>query len=326
MRCLTLAEGLRARGHQVELMTGPLSVGWLRNLLGSTGVIVHECRPDEISATEILQLDPDWVVVDSYQFPAGDVSSLNDSLPVLAIVDGDTRQIRASLYLDQNLGAEDREWPDVAAGRMMGGTDYALVRDAVLAERREDPWRLSGEPPSVLCFMGGTDPTGASLWAAQSLRTSTADFGLTIVAPRDQHETLARILSVRQDVKLIAPTPRLPELLGQADIILSAAGTSAWDVCTLAVPAILVAVVGNQRASLEEAQSRGLVLGVDMTTPEAQLSEMPRVLVERLVDDAGLRRQLSDACLKSFDGRGKERVVRRMEAWPHPSTAETRFV
>ena len=315
MRCLTLAEGLRARGHHVEIMTGPLSIGWLRDLVFRTGLIVHECQSGHVSATEIMRLDPDWVVVDSYQFRAAEVSSLNHTVPVLAIVDGDTRSIEASLYLDHNLGAEDREWPGIAADRMMVGSEYALVRDGVLAERREEPWRFRGTVPSVLCFMGGTDPTEASVWVAQSLGTSTFDFEFTIVAPLDQHEGLSRVLGARKKVQLIAPTLRLPELLGRADVILSAAGTSAWDTCTLGVPAVLVAVVENQRASLREAQDRGLVLGIDAVVTDGHVGENPRSLVERLINDAGLRRQLSNRCLSSFDGNGKERVVQRMEAY-----------
>ncbi len=314
MRCLTLAEALMARGHAVELMTGEMEIEWLAELLRASGLAIHSCNSDEIPIPTILQMQPDWVVVDSYQIAPEAISTLNEFIPVLAVIDGDDRKIEATLYLDHNLGAETAVGSNRLGKRMMPGAGYALIRNAVLAKRRKDPWRPRSDPPAVLSFMGGTDPTGTSLRVAEALAKVGEEFDLTIIAPTGQHDSLRALLKKRPYVQLVAPTPALPDLLGQADIVVAAAGTSAWDVCALGLPAVLVAVVDNQRASLHEATSRGLTLGIDGIEGTDDVRDQLGELAIKLLSDASTRHDLSTECLKTFDGCGKVRVVERMEA------------
>ncbi len=313
MRCLTLGEGLLSRGHDVALMTGGLATDWLEDYVCASGIPVLACAPDEIDAEAILAYRPDWLVVDSYRIPAASISALGGSVPVLAIVDGDYRGIEAALYLDQNLGAESLPRPENARDRFLGGAAYALVRRAVLDARRPEPWRALTSPPTVLTFMGGTDATGANLSVAESLAFIDEAYALTMVAPVDQHRSLHQLLSGHPDARLMAPTPSLPTILGEADVIVSAAGTSAWDICTLGVPAVLISVVNNQHASLGEAISRGLVLGIERADP-VEVVRSCGSLVASLVSDSGLRRDLSQKCLALYDGEGRRRVVEAMEA------------
>jgi spore coat polysaccharide biosynthesis predicted glycosyltransferase SpsG len=107
-----------------------------------------------------------------------------------------------------------------------------------------------------------------------------------------------------------------------ADVVISAAGTSAWDICTLGVPAVLVAVVDNQRKSMRQAISGGLALGLDIVAggPET-LAEVAQLL-GRLLDEVALRRSLSVASRLAFDGNGASRVVTAVEAHVSPKVNE----
>ena len=123
-----------------------------------------------MDAAACAEWGADVGVVDSYRIPATDVSAWARDLPALAIVDGGTRGIEAALYLDQNLGAEDRGAPIPAGSRMLAGAAYALVRSDVLAARRVDPWRASSTGrPRLLAVMGGTDATGAIVAVADAV-------------------------------------------------------------------------------------------------------------------------------------------------------------
>jgi spore coat polysaccharide biosynthesis predicted glycosyltransferase SpsG len=312
MRCLTLAEELVARGHEVELVTSRLTIPWLANAVAVTGIPVHECIPDQLSSELLRSLRPDWVVVDSYRISADEISRLAGVVRVLAIVDNDHRGIDAALYLDQNLGAELIDRPKDIADRFLSGARFALVRDALLAERKSSV-DVKRTTPNVLCFMGGTDPTLASIAIAAALAPLPHRFRLTVLAPLAEHPALADLLNARADVDLRVPTLDLPSLLGASDVVISAAGTSAWDVCAIGVPALLVAVVANQQASVREAARRGLVLGLDATLATDSAFEQVGQLVARLLDDRELREGLSSRCLEAFDGLGKARVVDALE-------------
>ena len=320
MRCLTLAEELAIRGHEVQLATGAIEIAWLDETVRSANLTVQEAEPEGLSLGQIRDLDPDWLVVDSYQIPAGLISAAAREMPVLAIVDGDERSIDASLYLDQNLGAESIARRPETAGRYLAGADYALVRRAVLDARRSEPWHIHGDRPNVLCFMGGADSTGSVVELARALAALPQPFELTIVAPVAHHADLRVALANRNDRRILAPTPGLPALMAAADVIISAAGTSAWDICTLGIPAVLIAVVDNQRASLHEAVNRGLALGLDAVDRPIEALRGVGPLVGRLLDDQAVRKQLSLAARATFDGCGASRVADRLEAGTVPDS------
>lgn len=311
MRCLTLAEGLASRGHFVELMGSITGAPWLESVIASSGIVVHKCSPDSLELEPIVALEADWVVVDSYNIEASLISRLNEAVKCLAIVDGDSRGITASLYLDQNVGAEERIWPAAVREKLLAGHQYCLVRDAVLQHRR--PRRGVTGDLAVVAFMGGTDPQSAILPVAESLAGSALPFDLTVICPPALTSAVVSAVAQRPGVKVLGPTSHLPEVLGGADLVVSAAGTSAWDICTMGIPAVFVAVVDNQFASLQQATAREVSLGVNAIGHRRDALTTISKLVDRLVTDAGLRQELSDRCLSMFDGLGKARVVEAME-------------
>lgn len=311
MRCLTLAEELLRRGHEVHFVTQPIPIPWLNRVVAGSGVIVHVAESRAVSVEQISGLQPDWLVVDSYEIPSADISSANEVIRVLAIVDGDDRGIDATLYLDQNLGAEERLTS--RDERFLCGSRFALVRQAIVRARRNEPWNVE-TPKKVVCFMGGTDPFGGIVSVAGSIAHLERDIDLTVVAPDHLHSAVRSAVSQTTRLTLLPLTPSLPSLLAGADIVVSAAGTSAWDICTLGIPAVLVAVVENQRTSFRAATSRGVAIGVNAIDKGTAALSNVGPMVEALLDDRELRRRVSDAALETFDGEGAGRVAARLES------------
>lgn len=314
MRCLSLAEGLTAAGHSVELMTAELEVDWLVRAVAASGIIVTSSKRDALVELEIEQHSPDWLVVDSYTIPSGQISRANQIVPVLAIVDGDARGIDASLFLDQNLGAKR---PSNLPGRetqTLLGADFALIRDAILRERRENPWMFRHEPPQVLCFLGGNDETGTGQLVAEGLMEIEDPFVLTFIAPRDQHEALDGILAAHPKVSLLTPTASLPSLLSTTDVLICAAGTSTWEACALGIPSVVISVIGNQLSSMSRVVDEGLTLGFDANLERGDVPRKTADSVSRLLREPQLRSHISTAATAAFDGQGKHRVTMELVA------------
>ena len=121
------------------------------------------------------------------------------------------------------------------------------------------------------------------------------------------------IINNRSGFQVSSPTTELPALLAQADIALSAAGTSSWEICTLGIPSVLMSVVENQRASLRELAGRGLGWGIDAADlSPAELVGAIQEALHTLLMEEQLRQNISQNCLSSFDGRGARRVVDAM--------------
>ena len=77
----------------------------------------------------------------------------------------------------------------------------------------------------------------------------------------------------------------------------------------MGLPTVAIAIAGNQKEQVAQADAQGLVLGCDLETlsPD-RLQEM----ILRLRDDVELRQDISAACRAAVDGLGAMRVARRL--------------
>lgn len=313
MRCLTLSEALVARGHEVLLMTNESTIPWLEKNVDDANVQKITVVQHTLDIDLINKIKPDWFGIDSYVIPSAMISAVNSEHKTLAIIDGDSRGIEAELYLDHNLGAELNEWPPDVRNRLLAGSQFVLIRNAILDQINTKP-QTNSFVPHLVAVMGGSDPTGTIVNISNALASISENFTATIVVGKEWEKLVNETLESRTGVKIIAPTSNLPYLFGTADIAISAAGTSAWELCTLGKPSLLLAVVDNQVESLEKLIDQQLVLGIDLTRMDnEEVSGLAALRIEELIVDKALRDRLSAKCMQIFDGKGKDRVVLEME-------------
>lgn len=313
MRCITLSEALRAQGHEVLFMTNESDVQWLEEVIHEQEIKTVRVPQHSFDLELIKTINPDWVVVDSYEIEAGDISAAKHVFQTLAIIDGDSRGISAHLYLDHNLGAEHQVWPEQVKPSLLAGNMYCLVRDSVLDELNKER-RPKNSIPHIVAVMGGSDPTGAIVEIAKALSKVEVPFSADVISNESWFEQVEQNLKEKAGVRILRPTPELPQLLGAADISISAAGTSAWELCTLGTPSILISVVDNQSASLKQLMKEELILGIDAAEDKREiLSQQVFENVMNLLENLDLQVKLSESSRAKFDGHGKYRVVEAME-------------
>jgi spore coat polysaccharide biosynthesis predicted glycosyltransferase SpsG len=305
MRCLTLGEALRDAGHEIALMGEISGVPWLEGYLDEIGVERIDVPRDSLRLEDVLAAGGDRVVVDSYWIEPAAIADVDRGVPTMAVIDNTTRGIVATWYLDHNLGAERRPWA-VESGTVLAGSRYALVRRAVSRHRRDSGWRIPSEAPRVVAFMGGTDPGRVMTEVAGSIASAMPHVHLTVVTTPDQIEEVDARVAGMPHVTVLGPRLDLPEILGTADLIVSAAGTSAWDTCSMGRPVVLVGVVDNQSSGLEQALLEGVAVGVDATHEGASAVGE---LLARLCRDDELREGIVRRANEVFDCGGSSRVA-----------------
>lgn len=331
-------------------------VGWAAAQLATRDIPVHPGPDTPAGLVETAHRHAlDALVLDSYELdPAGAGALRAAGVVTLAIVDGDTRGQDADLYLDQNFGADTdatgqadgrpavpaRSAPTadapgdgrgsagagdrrVLAGagdrRMLAGVRYALLRGSVTAARPAVPPPATPTArPRVLAFFGGTDAVGAAPVLARVLLGTGHPMTLTVVVGRPEIEAeLTRVTPGRgQSLHLVAPTDTLPTLIGAADLVVSAAGTSTWELCCLGAPAALVCVVDNQRDSYRRVVAHGLAAGLgelpELVAPglagRTARAEAARTL-RALLASPQRRAALAARAWATVDGHGRARVA-----------------
>lgn len=320
MRCIALAEELVARGEQVRFFVDASAVPFAAAQLEARGLPSHappEALGDQLTA--LAALDPDAVVVDSYVLPAEAYAEVRRRWPTLAVVDGDILGREADLYLDQNIGAEQDVWPAPDAGATrLAGLSYALMRDDVLRHRPAGPGRRSTAAgvPQVLAFFGGTDAYGAAPRLVPALAATGLPFHLRVVAATgDRRRELAAVATgPGQRVDVIAPTDRIAELVTSSDLVVSAAGTSSWELLCLGAAVGFVCVADNQATSYDRAVAARLGVGLGRLAEVAADPAPATAALRTLLADEEARAALRARGWSLVDGAGRGRVIDAFEA------------
>jgi spore coat polysaccharide biosynthesis predicted glycosyltransferase SpsG/RimJ/RimL family protein N-acetyltransferase len=299
-RAASLAEAAVGRGHRVDFsgtFEGPLVTGRLR----SAGMeIVADAR---LAAYDVVH-------VDTYRPDGDDLAARAAGVALLSnLEDGEFGRRPADLVIDPNLGAEGTR-RDIGPV-LLRGSRWAPLRRSVV--ERAAQATIRDEARRVLVVMGGTDVHGVTAEVLEVLAATGRDLTVTAIAQPASREELERKVAVLDlDVELVGPRPDLADLMLDQDLVVSASGTSVWELCCLGVPAALVCVSDNQRDSYARVLERGAAVGLGSAMSGLDRDAAAATLGDALAD-AGLRDRLSKTAGRLVDGLGAWRVVRSWE-------------
>jgi spore coat polysaccharide biosynthesis predicted glycosyltransferase SpsG len=322
MRCLALSEEFLAHGWRVVFAAEVDAVPWVAERVTSRGVEIVPV-PDDLPGLA-HRLGAGWVLMDSYLLPPAAYDALREAgVKVLAMVDGAPAGRFADLYVDQNIGTEHDVWPLPAGSTRLAGLRYAITRDDLRVHRPAAPRAASAATPSVLAVFGGTDAFGAAPVLTRALLATGAPVDLTVVAGsadlRAELTALAPVAGGPQRVTVIDPTDRLAELVVGADLVISASGTSTWELFCLGAACALIWVVDNQEEAYHRVVASGAAAGLGALADVRDDAGPATAELRRLLADPAARERLAAAAWQAVDGRGRERVLAAVEAASAPA-------
>jgi RimJ/RimL family protein N-acetyltransferase len=162
--------------------------------------------------------------------------------------------------------------------------------------------------------MGGSDPDNVSQRVLEALRlVPIPDLEAILVAGASN----PNLASLERTVANTSPNIRLEkngteigELMAWADVAISGAGTSCWEMCLLGLPALLIHLAPNQRPVATELDRRGIAvhLGSQQEVSAAKIAAK----LEWLLASAEARASMSRRGRDLVDGRGASRAVAAM--------------
>lgn len=337
MRCLTLADALRAGGASTRFVCRPLPEG-LGELVRGRGheIVVLPPGSDAAPAADpphaawlgatqaedadatVAALDDeapwDWIVVDHYALDMRWEGRLRDrARRILAIDDLADRHHDCDALLDQNLYTEGAaRYADRVPTHCirMLGPRYALLRPEFATARS----RLRERGDAVcrlLVFFGGVDARNLTAAALDALDAIGVDVDVDVVigAAHPQRAALEARCTMRPRTTLHVQAADMAALVAAADLGIGAAGVATWERCALGLPALAFAVAANQQALLRDAAREGLLVGpqADPADPEALMLHLRAVL-----ENPSLRAHVSRRGIETVDALGAARVASAM--------------
>lgn len=258
----------------------PLPGGW--------GARLNQAGATIVPMGAIAQEETDAWLLDGYRFEPGLQTRLR-RMGVLAVVDdhGTIGRYDADLIVDHNLGALESDYHlhrgDV---QLLLGTKYALLRTEVVGVRPLEPPNRSERPKRLLVSVGG-EPSQAVNELLQPVVQKVDAWGLEVIR-------LTGVVDVSEPLRA-------------ADLAISAAGGTCWDLCAFGLPSVVVAVAANQRPVARRLGDAGAALDagdLETITPMKLAAD-----VWSLLEDPDRRQRQAQVGHTLVDGGGARRVV-----------------
>lgn len=339
MRCLTLADGLAARGAECHFISREHS-GHALALIAQRGFAVTalpvgdgagaaaaghaawlgcDWQSDAQQTGAILaSVQSDWLVVDHYALDRRWEQRLRPHCKRLMVLDDlADRPHDCDLLLDQNLGRQQHDYAALVPPgcRLLAGPDYALLRPEFAALRGESlARRADPQLRQVLVTMGGVDLADATSRVLATLAGGclapacrvTVVMGASAPWLNEVRELAARMPC---PTEVLVNISDMDKWMAASDLAIGAGGSTSWERCCLGVPTLLVVLAENQRSGAHALQAAGaayLIGDVDQIGVELPLA------IAALRKGSGLK-QMSAAAAAVTEGLGVAQVLQAME-------------
>ena len=343
MRCKTLANELRRRGHECRFICRKLSGNMIDSIECDgfkTAVLTHDGGHEPLPShavnklahshwletdweTDAIQtigalrdVDVDWLIVDHYALDCRWESHLRPHVKrILVIDDLADRAHDCDALLDQNLvpcmkQRYDELVPPQCTKLM--GPHYALLQPEYARLRPRTPPRL-GPARRVLAFFGGCDKhnvTGMAVDAFLALQRTDVELDVVLSQTSPHNAAIRAQVARRDNVTVYDAASSLAPLMLQADVALGAGGATSWERCCMGLPTLIVTVADNQKHIAAALAENGLAnwLGhYDKVTVHALSRALEDVICSAHIE-AWSRR-----CMTLLDGKGAQHVATVLE-------------
>lgn len=333
MRCLTLADALARRGARCRFI-GRAHRGNLHSVISSRGFEICSLPADETCSTW-FGADPeedarqtavavgdavDWLVVDHYAIDTTWEQRLRPLCRNLMVIDDMAdRHHDCDLLLDQNwLGATGGSRYDAlvpAECEKLLGPHYALLKPEYAELRATMPER-SGTVRRVLVFMGGSDSDNQTAKALRALMhpvLTGLDVDVVIGPNHPDVDGIRDLVAQRPRTTLHFSLPSLAPLMAEADLMIGAGGSTAWERMCLGLPTIVVSIAANQAPISAALMTDGYIVFAGEMGEVSSADIANRVL--NCMSDAAALCRASLRMQALVDGAGAARVADVMCEW-----------
>ncbi len=320
MRCLALAQGWQNEGGEALFaMVRPLPA--LESRLKSEGMKVAylpDILPgsqEDAQETALLgrQNDTYWIVIDGYHFGANYQKYLKDAGYYLLSFDGygHAEHYFSDLIINQNIYADAAMYKSKESyTKLLLGASFILLR------REFWPWRdwqreIPQNAQKILVTLGGSDPDNITLKALKALlqmKNETFQIVAIVGGGNPYYSELKTIIEM--DVKPIhleQDVANMPKRMAWADLAISAAGGTCWELAFMGVPSLLLVLAENQEkvAYYLHEKNAAICLGSGKRVTESTITSH----ASSLMHNPSMRRNLSSESASFVDGLGVKRVV-----------------
>ena len=341
MWCLSIADAISTNTSFPTIVRGKADIKFVltdetvADLIKSRGyepIVLHtnySHMESEIETWNELSdsIDADLIIVDSYFVTADYLSFLRDNIGFTAYID-DVLAFPYPVDVLVDYGAhitatdyhrlyEGREEPEFIFG-MEYAPLRAMFQDVPPKEQRE-------EVKDVLLSTGGSDELHIALSFVKYLceHPSAYTYHILLGAMNQDKLTIHALADKMDNVVLHENVQDMRGLICSMDVIVSAAGSTLYEICACGVPLITFSTADNQVPGATAFSSLGLAINIgDLREPKSRTvmsgtldpSAIDRIVrvAKVLAEDMNTRVMMATRMQSLIDGRGASRLAKEM--------------
>jgi spore coat polysaccharide biosynthesis predicted glycosyltransferase SpsG len=292
-RCYALAQALSDRGATPWILGEANGPTWLETL-------VEAFRIPE-ATTE--NRDTALIVIDSYESAVYErADKLFPGIPQVHIVDDSSPSRPSAGYIEPGVNTSWKPPPGLSNAERISGPSAVLIRSELRSSALRPSDIPDRQPLRVAISLGGSDGYGIRELLVDALVATQLPMHLMVVAPHPLDVALGH----DQTVIFLEPGVAIQELVVNTDIVISAAGVSAWEFLHNGLPTALICAVENQAANYEYMTREGAAVGLGRTYAGEQIDLAP---IKELMLNDRVRREVGRKAAGLVDGAGADRAA-----------------
>ena len=312
MRCLSIADALKEQGEEVCFILADEQAENLIQSRGYESIILHTVWNDMDSEipkllTVIERYKVTKILIDSYQVTLKYLTELKKNVQIMYIDD-----LNMFCYPVDVIVCYANYWSKIynrqndASTTFLLGTQYVPLRKAFWNCKRK---QITNEAGRLLLLSGGTDPYD---FLGQTLKVLNIQMfqHIDVICGRyyTNYKWLYDKYEKNSKVSIYKNVSDVEKYMKDADIAVSAGGTTLYELCACGTPTISYSFVDNQLDNVKQFAFDGVIdYAGDLRCENVTKNVIN--LIEQYQKDIETRKQRSQKMEKLVDGKGAIRLA-----------------
>ncbi|MCR5619214.1 MAG: UDP-2,4-diacetamido-2,4,6-trideoxy-beta-L-altropyranose hydrolase [Lachnospiraceae bacterium] len=310
MRCLSIADAAARMGKKAAFITADDSPKELIESRGHRCIVLGTNWNDlqgELPALEkvIASEKADRLLVDHYSVTEEYLKRLNGLTQVYYLDDLKAFDYPVSAVICYAVYGEDYYTDKDHKKKYFLGCEYAPLREAF---EHPHPKMINDRIGNILIMTGGSDPYGIAEGVLGSLALDEY-VSVNVICGRysGMKERLTELFGDRENVHIYPFVENVWELYDEADVAISAGGSTLYELASMGVPVITYSFADNQIPNVSSFDKKGLM----PCAGDARKDDIHAGIIKHLDEmrPPEVRKCISGRLMKLVDGKGAERLA-----------------
>lgn len=324
MRCLSLCDALKEKGHECVFVCAkdtPMDLIMNRGYDVYYLTTAYNRMDDELPLLEhiIAEEKADLLIIDSYYVSAYYLQSVKELIKTVYLDDVYSFAYNVDCLVNYNVYADEEKYnkmyvtEKVKTPDMIIGPAYAPLRK----EFTQRNIREINEIKNIMISVGGADPLhlayGFALEFFKDEFFKDKNINMILGKMEPDIDKIKNICESTKNLSYFVNVKDMKEKIEEADLVISAAGSTQYEICACGRPCICYSMADNQVPGGEKFGELGaFIYAGDARDNEGFFYDVLNA-VKRVSEDIALAKELSKKASEIADGHGAERIVEKLE-------------